>query len=168
MPRSLRDRCLPDSIAEFRAASRERYVDGIAAAAHGRRTAAIYLWGYAAEMTVKAAYFELIGFKSRQWIAPTDLAGAVNKGIQLQISWPKPGRWHNVRAWSELLIKTRALTPGRGYPSPNFGIEIQLRALRIESLWAETLRYHKNVAYLHEVRRVQEAAEWFLANASHL
>ena len=60
MPRGLRARCQPDSIREFRAAARQRFQDGLTAAAGERRTAAIYLWGYAAEMTLKAAYFALL------------------------------------------------------------------------------------------------------------
>src|SRR6202008_2021190 len=61
MPRRLIDRCQPDSIREFRASARQRYEDGLALAGAGNRTAAIYLWGYVAEMTLKAAYFSLFG-----------------------------------------------------------------------------------------------------------
>lgn len=61
MPRRLLQRCQPDSIAEFRSASRQRYDDGLSLAIQGRRTGAIYLWGYAIEMTLKAAYFSFIG-----------------------------------------------------------------------------------------------------------
>jgi hypothetical protein len=168
MPRSLRDRCRPDSICEFFAAAQERYVDGMKAAAADRRTAAIYLWGYAAEMTLKAAYFRVIGFHDLQAITLAHLSTAANHGIALQIAWPPQGRLHNVRAWAELLVKTRALTPAAAYASPSFGLEIQRRGRWIEVVWSETLRYHKNIAYPYEVRRIREAAEWLLANASQL
>ncbi len=61
MPRRLIDRCQPDCIREFRLAARQRFDDALVLAASGRRTGAIYLWGYTAEMTLKAAYFSLIG-----------------------------------------------------------------------------------------------------------
>ena len=61
----------------------------------------------------------------------------------------------------------RASTPGAAYP-PAFGLAVQTRGQRIGQLWKETLRYHKNVAYLHEMRQVREAAEWLLANVSEL
>ena len=61
MPRRLLERCGPDSIREFRSAGRQRFDDGLALAAVGRRTGAIYLWGYAAEMILKSAYFSVVG-----------------------------------------------------------------------------------------------------------
>ena len=61
MPRRLLERCRPDSIREFRAAARQRFDDGLSLAAAGRRTGAIYLFGYTAEMILKAAYFSLSG-----------------------------------------------------------------------------------------------------------
>lgn len=73
MPRPLLTRLQPDSIAEFRAAAGQRFLDGEAAAAGNRRTAAIYLWGYAVEMIIKAAYFQVDGFSERQTILPSDL-----------------------------------------------------------------------------------------------
>ncbi len=59
MPRRLLDRCNDDSLREFRAAARQRFNDALVLAANGRRTGAIYLWGYAVEMTLKAAYFSM-------------------------------------------------------------------------------------------------------------
>jgi hypothetical protein len=66
MPRRLPDRLQPDSIAGFRAAARQRSLDAIALQAAGRRTAAVYLWGYVAEMILKAAFFEVSGFAEDQ------------------------------------------------------------------------------------------------------
>ena len=38
----------------------------------------------------------------------------------------------------------------------------------LEHLWSESLRYHKNVAYRHEVRRVKNAVEWLLVHSTLL
>ena len=65
MPRRLVDRCQADSIREFRASARQRYEDGLALAGAGKGTAAIYLWGYASEMTLKAADCMLAGLRLR-------------------------------------------------------------------------------------------------------
>ena len=43
-------------------------------------------------------------------------------------------------------------------------MEVASKGQRLERCWSESLRYHKNVAYLHEVRRVKEATEWLLVN----
>jgi hypothetical protein len=169
MPRRLLERCQPDSIREFRAAARERFEDGLALAGCGRRTGAIYVWGYSSEMTLKAAYFRLIGLGDADVIGMgKHVLPAIDKGRDvLGIPWPKQGQGHNVRAWADLLIAERAATPGAAYPHP-FDREVQVCGHSIGLLWSETLRYHKNVAYPHEVRKVREAAGWLLANSDAL
>ncbi len=170
MPKSLLERCRPDSIIEFRAAARERFADGQGASLGGRRTSAIYLWGYAAEMTIKAAYFSAIGFGDRRTITMADLGEARTRGISrpFTIDWPSQGRFHNVRAWAELLVKHRLITPGLAYRFPPFGDEVVEQGRIIGGLWSETLRYHKNIAYLHEVDRVRVASKWLLDHSAEL
>jgi hypothetical protein len=165
MPRRLLARCLPDSIREFRAAARQRFDDAVSLAAAGRRTAAIYLWGYTAEMTLKAAYFTLLAYGETQVITAADIRDAVNRGRALGVVWPPQGEGHNVRAWAELLVLVRATTPGQAYPAPAFEIEVQNWGRRFEPLWRETLRYRKNIAYPHEVRQIREAADWLLIHS---
>lgn len=168
MPRRLLARCNPDSIREFRAAARRRFDDALAMAAGGRRTGAIYLWGYTAEMALKAAYFSLIGLPDDQTLTwHGDLRPAILRGRSLGIAWPPQGEGHNVRAWAELLIAVRALSPATVYPTV-FALAVQRCGQRVEQLWRETLRYRKNDAYLYEVRQVREAAEWLLVHAPDL
>jgi len=168
MPRRLLDRCSPDSIREFRAAARQRFDDALAMAGDGRRTGAIYLWGYTAEMILKAAYFSLIGVPETQtlgWAA--DLQPAIVRGRNLGIHWPAQGEGHHVRGWAELLVAERALSPNTVF-RPSFALEVQRRGQQIEQFWRETLRYRKNYAYLYEVGCVRQAAEWYLVHAHAL
>jgi hypothetical protein len=170
MPRRLIDRCRPESIREFRASARQRYNDGLALAGAGNRTAAIYLWGYAAEMTLKAAYFSLFGLAEGDVITVTGhMHPAINRGRlpPLSIAWPTLGAGHNVRSWAELLVGVRALAAATVY-GPAFATQVQACGQRIWQLWRETLRYHKNRAYLYEVRQVREGTAWLLANSDDL
>jgi len=164
MPKPLLARCRPDSIQEFRAAARRRFDDGLALASSGRGTGAIYVWGYTAEMILKAAYFTLLGLAEDHPLGwATDLRPAIERGRTLGIPWPRGGDGHNVRAWADLLVAERRL---RGNPfAPVLARNVRRRGQRFESLWRETLRYRKNVAYHYEVRKVREAAEWFLVHA---
>jgi hypothetical protein len=168
MPKRLPGRCQPDSIREFRFVAMPRYQDALSMAAAGRRLGAIYLWGYSAEMLLKAVYFSLIGLGESVPITwPGHLHPAINKGQKTySIPWPK-GNGHNVRAWADLLIAEHAANPGMAYASP-FDTELQRRGQRIGQLWNETLRYHKNFAYAHEVRQMRKAVEWLLANDAQL
>lgn len=170
MPRRLIDRCQPDSIREFRASAGHRYNDGLALAGAGNRTAAIYLWGYAAEMTLKAASFSLFGLAEDDVITVLGhIQPAINRGraAPLSIAWPNQGAGHNVRAWAELLVGVRALAPATAY-DPAFATQVQGCGQRIWQLWRETLRYHKNRAYLYEVRQVRETTGWLLVNSDAL
>jgi len=169
MPKRLPARWQPDSIREFRASARQRFEDGLALAARGRRTGAIYLWGYSAEMNLKAAYFRLTGLAETDAITwPVHLQSAINRGRNvLGVAWPKAGEGHNVRAWAELLVAERAAMPGAAY-AHSFGQDVQAAGQLVGQLWSESLRYHKNLAYWFEVNQVREAAEWLLANSDVL
>jgi hypothetical protein len=168
MPKRLLARWQPESIREFRASAQWRFDEGLALAAAAYRTGAIYLWGYSAEMTLKAAYFSLLGradTAALTWGA--DILPAIHAGRGMGIAWPIPGQGHNVPAWAELLVAQHAATPGAAYP-PRFGREVQECGQSIGQLWSETLRYHKNVAYAYEMNQVREAAEWLLVHAQAL
>jgi len=168
MPMRLLDRCGADSIREFRAAANLRFNDALALAASGRRTAAIYLWGYVAEMSLKAAGFALIGHPetaSLSWAV--HISPAIAAGRAMGIAWPNSGAGHNVRAWAEFLVLARAINPATAYP-PDLALAVQANGQRIGRLWRETLRYHKNFAYRYEVSQMREATEWMLVNSNNL
>jgi hypothetical protein len=136
----------------------------------GNRTAAIYLWGYAAEMILKAAYFTLSGLADLDAITvPGHIQPAINRGraAPLNIAWPNLGAGHNIRAWAELLVAARALVPGAAYV-PAVAADLQTCGQVIWRFWRETLRYHKNRAYLFEVQQVREATVWLLVNSDAL
>jgi len=149
MPKFLLQRCGDDSIRSFRSAASLRFADGVEAARAERRTAAIYLWAYVAEMLIKSAYFKAIGFRETQVIRFVDLNDARNRAIlsPYHITWPGVGKFHNVRAWCDYLVAYRSRPPGIPYADPGFGGEIKRRGLQIEPIWRETLRYHGNLAY---------------------
>jgi predicted alpha/beta hydrolase len=165
MPKSLPARCAPDSILEFRAAARERFHDANTLAAAGRRTAAIYLWGYTAEMMLKAAYFSSIGFSSVQAITPVDLRAAVAAAPGLGFIWV--GNFHNLDSWTNLLINTRAALR-IAYLDRRFGSQLVGHVSRLQRLWRETLRYHRNNAYEYETAQVRAAAAWLLVHSLQL
>ena len=118
-------------------------------------------------MTLKAAYFTLLGLAENDVITvPGHIQPAINRGraAPLRIAWPPQGAGHNVRAWAEFLVGVRALAPATAY-QPAFAAQVQGYGQRIWQLWRETLRYHKNRAYLYEVRQVREATGWFLVHS---
>ncbi|MHC5540312.1 hypothetical protein ACYOEI_18990 [Singulisphaera rosea] len=145
-----------------------RYDDGLSLAVQGRKTGAIYLWGYCAEMCLKAAYFSLTLSETTPIAWGTHLQPAIHHARTVRmIAWPGHGAGHNVRAWAELLVAERAATPGKVLPQTT-SQEIQVCGQRIGELWNESLRYHINLAYQYEVTKVRLAAEWLLVNLDSL
>jgi hypothetical protein len=131
MPKRLLARWQPECIREFQAAALWRFDEGVALAAAGYRTGAIYLWGYSAEMALKAAYFRLLGHNETDLITWSGhLFPAIVSGRQYGIAWPNQGQGHNVRAWAELLVTKHAATPGAAYATA-FGLEVQERGQRL-------------------------------------
>lgn len=159
MPLRLPQRVCKDTVREFRAAAAERYLDACILAHEGRRTAAIYLWGYVVEMMLKAAYFSAFGYDPDEEITRADLVAARHLAPSLGLIWT--GNLHSIHDWGQLLVRTRASVPGLAYSDAAFASRVATTAYRIALLWTEILRYHKSVAYRHEVRQVSEAVEWF-------
>lgn len=137
MPKPLPKRFRPDCVYEFRRAAHVRFQDAIAAAQAGRRTAAIYLSGYSAEMTLKAAYFHLQGFGALQPIMMSDLKNAQLTAKSLGVTWV--GKFHDLYSWSQLIVATRSATPGLSYANPSFGIQVITVGAKLQSLWNEWL-----------------------------
>jgi hypothetical protein len=166
MPRLLAERMAADCVQEFLAAARHRDREAWLLAMSGHRTGAIYLWGYVAEMTLKAAWFTLYGLTKRDLISKNDLRQARLLGMQAyNIHWK--GALHDLECWALLLTQHRAAL-GRPYPIPGFSADVVYHSCRVYGRWRETLRYRKNQAYEYEVRAVAQSAGWLLSNASKL
>ena len=100
---------------------------------------------------------------------PGHIQPAINRGraAPLSIAWPNQSAGHNIRAWAELLVGVRALDPATAY-GPAFAGQVQRSGQRLWQLWRETLRYHKNRAYLYEVQQVRDATGWLLVHQNDL
>jgi hypothetical protein len=142
MPKRLPDRFRHDCIAEFRAAAWQRSLDAIALEEAGRRSGAIYLWGYVAEMILKAAYFDVKGFAHPQPIT-TPLLRAE---LSTHSGAANPRNLHDLTLWAQALVNLRISTSGLAYSDPAFGNLVVAKAQTLYGLWRETLRYHKNIA----------------------
>jgi hypothetical protein len=164
MPRLLVERFADDSINQFRMAAYIRNQDAQQLNVAAHHAAAVYLWGYVAEMTLKAAWFQLIGFRPDQPITVRDMHSARGLAGQYGISWP--GNLHALDAWARLLVEHR-IRLGSGY-SPRFCNEVLVHSRRVYARWRETLRYKKNRAYPAEARTVAQSAQWLLYHSDRL
>jgi len=165
VPRLLTQRLQLDSIAQFRISARIRHEDAAQLARSNRGLAAIYLWGYTVEMTVKAAWFALLGYPDYKSIARKDLETAKAVAKSYGIGWP--GNFHDIECWAQLLVQHRVAL-NRPYAVHHFDTVLLAHAHCVYSRWRESLRYKANVPYRFEVEAVAESAEWFLTNSRSL
>src|SRR4051812_29277882 len=97
-----------DSVKEFECAAAERFIEAELLHKRSRDLAAIYLWGYAVEMRVKAAFFRSAGFAPPQAISRTDRADHAALARTLGLLNP-PGP-HEISVWAQLAVAARATT----------------------------------------------------------
>jgi hypothetical protein len=153
------------TVRDLRAAAGLRYREARRLALAGDRLMAIYLWGYAAEMLLKAAYFRLRGWLPTQPVTLADIKAARTHAIQiLNLAWPQPNL-HDLPRWRELLVeeRKRLQVPYAG----GFGRSLSARVTRIYLNWREHLRYRTNRPYRGEVASTFQAVTWLLGQYRH-
>jgi len=145
-----------ETCGSFRTAAEERFWDGFALATEcgDRRMGAIYLFGYVAEILLKAAFYRAIGLADT---APVGLGA-----IRAHASWQ--GRnFHDIRALALLLVDHRRQT---GAPfDPAFAGLLAMHAATVDANWNESLRYREISASDAEVVEVYRSVEWIRDNA---
>jgi hypothetical protein len=166
MPRLLPDRFAPECIREFDFAADERYADAIHLADGNRRTGAIYLFGYVVEMLLKAAFLRLAGHADDDTISAKTLwsyAGQHPTTTARALGLPGAANLHDLSAWADLIVAYRA-SRALVYPDSNFAAVLLVNIAAVSVRWTEVIRYHKNVAYEHELNRVRTSCAWVLAH----
>lgn len=144
-----------DTWAGFELAASERYLDGLALHFQGQRTGAIYLWGYVAEMLLKAAVFKAAQFMPSQ---PIPRKGSV-LGMVATLN-------HDIEYWADLLVGVRSTSQ-----SPLDSLtEAALRrhASLVAANWSEKLRYKHVEATALEAGNCLKGVEWIMTNHESL
>jgi hypothetical protein len=156
-----------DSIAQFELAARQRYEEASLLYFGRRPYASIYLYGYAIEMWLKAAYFHNEGVIAQV----TDAIGRADRDR----AWAQraaansptaPGtNQHNLVAWGYLLIYIRR-TAGIHPPYiPLIESTLQNYTATAYDHWNVEMRYqHVDPVLATEVAAVRNVADWFADN----
>lgn len=155
----------PHTVRAFRAAAGARFREGVKLAVADRPLGAVYLFGYAAEMLLKAAYFRLAEWAANEEIALDHVGDARRHAVQnLEVRWA--GNLHDLGAWAELLIRDRTRR-GQPYPRP-FSRRLRARVSRLYANWRESLRYHDARPFAGELASIRESAAWLLTRFQDL
>ena len=170
MPWLLPARFATECIREYELAATERYHDALALSWAERRTAAIYLFGYVVEMLLKAAYFRILRYGDTDPIDLAAMRAAVGDNpasAARALGLAGTRNLHDIGAWAELLVAFRTAR-GPLYPDVGFAAFLIDRVSDVRQRWTETIRYHKNRAYQHELERVENACRWLVGRRYEL
>lgn len=121
----------------------------------GRDLAAMYLFGYCVEVTLKSAYAELVG---------VSLDSPVLAALAAMPGQPDL-RSRDLAALARALFQERR---NRNLVKGNLEGILLTHAGRAHSHWKEGIRYRTIQPSAEEVREVAEAAWWFILNRSEL
>jgi hypothetical protein len=152
-----RQRLQPESRQRLLRAAGARLADGDVLWQQGHRAGAIYLWGYAAEIWLKTAFFRHVGLGLTQPVTTSQMRQYLAQfGI-----WGSAPRWsnlHDVVAWSRSLISLRQ---SLGRPmGVVMASQLSACSLRIADAWSETIRYHGNQAWPNEAVAFRRDVAW--------
>ena len=125
---------------------------------------AVYLFGYSAEMVLKAAYFRNLRFGVIDEIDgdTRNRAMAHARGNNL-MTWEP----HDIPGWARLLIWEKQTLHPPAYRS-DFGNQILGQATTIYENWRPLMRYRHTSPPAQIVVRVRRAAGWMVENYSRM
>ena len=126
--------------------------------------AAIYIFGYVAEMILKTAYFRVVGNSLAAPVKPM-LSPARSRGEEL-IPGVNHDSYHSLRFWSELLRAERS-DQGRGLLTDTENSLIE-HTNNLYDKWMVEMRYHPNKATEADALEVAEAVQWLFNNRIEL
>jgi len=165
MPGVLSRLSTDDSISQFEIAAIRRFEEATLLLYGSRSYTAIYLYGYAIEMWLKAAYFHNEGIIANV-TSPITTADRDRAWKQRTASGapPRNSNQHDVEIWAYLLIYIRR-TAGIHPPYIPLMESTMLNYTRgLRDHWSVEMRYQYTAVQQVEVDSVRAAAEWFMNN----
>lgn len=164
---ALRDR-LPahETIAEFEVARFDRLDDGLSLGKRHRRLGGIYLMGYFAEMSLKSAFFQLLGFRADEPITMKDLRTAAALARRdLRVHKDSEG-FHGLVFWFQAIL---ALRDHLGQnQSVDLSRELGWRIQRIAANWRVSMRYSRDITVPEDWSDFVFDVHWVRANCDKL
>lgn len=156
---------MAETLQDFELARTERLWDATSLWCANRRDGGIYLFGYHAEMSLKLAYFRLLGESLAYPIDAAVLRTAVAAAALLGVRTPHDG-FHSLRFWRDAIIAQRRAR-GRALPPP-LDIEFHAHVEVLAARWDVAMRYRAPTATSQDVESSAIAAEWIDRNCNLL
>ncbi len=155
-----------DSLGKLEKAAIARMREAESLHQQGHRLAAVYLYGYVIEISLKTAYYRLIGLAPNTQINTLLHRRPAEDLIKRMVGLPAHLQGstiagHNVVGWARLIDQVRSSANSICGPFDSvFAKELDRRMQDVFNCWAEFLRYRVNRPYNVEVANVRNNARW--------
>lgn len=165
------ERLAPDTINRLERAAQHRYCSATILWKEKRRLAALYLYGYTAEICLATAYFRSAGFSSN---AEIDRDTRNRRMAQARLLEMPNGQKlmshdpHPILGWARFLEYQRNFVDNLAAQERQKLREAVNKAALIYSYWRPELRYKVVDIGDYQLQKVQKAAKWLLDNQPHL
>ena len=167
----LAERLSPDTVAKIERAADQRFLTAELLRTHKRRLAALYFYGYSAEMWLSAAYFRSAGFgphkpidrdtRHRRMASARQLRSA--SGAVLMNSDP-----HLLVGWARYLERQRSASGALAAAAAERLKEAVNQAITIYNYWRPELRYKVVDITEAQLAVVRGAVTWLKDNHNRL
>jgi hypothetical protein len=161
---SILERVGPDTISRLQSAAKRRCAEADWLVGGKHYLAALYFYGYVAEIILGSAYFRMIGYNGNDPILPVPLKKALDLARSRSTMKDKA---HPVDGLALLLIEEKANLYGPAYEKRT---ERSLResALILRENWGPKLRYRAIELKEDHIELIRKSAHWFLENSQKL
>jgi hypothetical protein len=155
---SIVDQLGPDTVSRWERSAPKRIAEGDTLLAADQCLIAIYLYGYAIEMRLKAAYFRMLRYGPHVEVD----ADARNRAeVRARQSGLMSGAPHDLAGWARLLVSDRQRLMRDPFEQ-KFGLEVVKRAVLVyDHHWRPRMRYRGTDVKKATALVVRSAATWF-------
>ncbi|HBI47096.1 MAG TPA: hypothetical protein DDY78_30220 [Planctomycetales bacterium] len=167
----LGERLAPDTIAKLERAAQHRFATAEILRTKKRRLAALYLYGYSAEICLSAAYYRSSGLPGNTAIDRDTRQRRMAQARQLRTASGEPlmnSAPHPLVGWARFLQWQRILRGGLTRQDERRLREAINKATLIYNYWRPELRYKTVEVPDRPLQEVQRAAKWLLDNQKQL
>jgi hypothetical protein len=160
-----------DSVDSLLRAAEQRYRTAEILNEQRRRLAALYLFGYSAEMCLCSAYFRSTGFTARQ---PIDRDTRRRRMAEARLRKTATGEPlmnsdpHPIVGWARFLQWQRSADPRLSQEKIGRLQEAVNKSSIIYAHWRPELRYKTVEITPEQIRRTRTATSWLLTHCEHL
>jgi hypothetical protein len=165
------ERLAPDTVARLERAAEQRLITADILWKQKRRLAALYLYGYSAEICLSAAYYRSAGFAPHIAIDRDMRKRRMAQARQMQQPNGSPlmnSDPHPLVGWARFLEAQRQLVGGLSSQDEQRLREAIRKATLIYNYWRPELRYKTTDVNERFLREVQGAAKWLIDNQAKL